>query len=34
MDLLYKFSMLDLRDKQTVMDMIDSMLSRKKRSET
>ena len=34
MDLLYKFSMLDSRDKQTVMDMIDSMLSRKKRSET
>ena len=33
MDLLYKFSMLDSRDKQTVMDMIDSMLSRKKRSE-
>lgn len=34
MDLLYKFSMLDSRDKQIVMDMIDSMLLRKKRSET
>ena len=30
-DLLYKFSMLDSRDKQTVLDMIDSMLSRKEK---
>lgn len=30
-DLLWKFSMLEQRDKETILDMIDVMLSRKEK---